>query len=96
MKKNHFCFSTVGITDLQLWSKSKRRNSVDEYAECTPHKMAKFIKEPIFVTLASESPARHYDTEDSTYDSFHARETGKRADIRLRALILRLHFCSSV
>lgn len=81
-KKNSFCFSSVEFTDL-LWSKSKRRNSVDEYADVSPHKMAKCIKGPIFVTLAGESPARHYDSEDSTYDSFHARETGKRVDVRL-------------
>lgn len=57
---------------------------MDEFGDVTPHKMAKCIKGPIFVTLANESPARHYDSEDSTYDSFHARETGKLVDVRLK------------
>ncbi|KAG4068677.1 hypothetical protein HA402_002368 [Bradysia odoriphaga] len=74
----------MNITDSQpkdlLWTKSKRRNSVDEFADVAPHKMAKCINGPIFVTLANESPARHYDSEDSTYDSFHARETDECRD----------------
>lgn len=59
---------------------------MDEFNDVSPHKMAKCIKGPIFVTLANESPARHYDSEDSTYDSFHARETGKLVEVRLKCV----------
>lgn len=59
---------------------------MDEFADVAPHKIAKCISGPVFVTLANESPARNYDSEDSTYDSFHARETGKRVDVRLRIM----------
>lgn len=85
MEKKFICFLLCKITDL-LWSKSKRRNSVEEFGDVPPHKMAKCIKGPIFVTLAGESPARHYDSEDSTYDSFHARETGKQVEVRLKCV----------
>ncbi len=60
---------------------------MDEFKDVPPHKMVKWN----FVTLANESPARNYDSEDSTYDSFHARETGKLVDIRL-LYKMRLHF----
>lgn len=58
---------------------------MDDFGDVSPHKMAKRITGPIFVTLAKESPARHSDSEDSIYDSFHARETGKQVDSRLNA-----------
>lgn len=83
--KNSFWILLLCVTEL-LWPKSKRRNSVDEFEDASPHKMAKCMKGPIFITLANESPARNYDSEDSTYDSFHARETGKQVDVRLKCV----------
>lgn len=75
----HFVFS---CTVESIWPKSKRRNSLDDFEDDPPCKISRAEKEAWFIRLASESPDRsYYDSEDSTYDSFNAHETGTQVDI---------------